>query len=108
MKNLDLNNPKLIQYLIKFFRLNTKTLTHLQISGSHLPITTLSQLCGYLIRNTTSLQWLDISSHPLLKSSASHQLVSRLKQILVHCSVHHLDLSSMILDKHVYKIIEGI
>ncbi len=108
LKGIDLNNARLITLLIRFFRQNTQNLTNLQLSSTNLPLASLSQIVGYLTRNRTALQWLDISGHKLAKTKASLILASKLKYILQNCSLVHLDLSGMLLDKLVFIVLEGI
>ena len=82
-------------------------ISSLQIRSSGLNANQLSQVCHYLLRNRTSLQWLDLSDHSVRPQYMS-RFVHKLTQIIRYCSLKHLDLSSLGLKKYAMKIAETV
>ena len=92
---------------MRFLRLNNMRISSLQIRSSGLNVNQLSQVCHYLLRNRTSLQWLDLSDHSVRPQYMS-RFVHKLTQVIRYCSLTHLDLSSLGLKKYAMKIAETV
>ena len=107
LSSLDLSKKNISDNLMRFLRLNNMRISSLQIRSSGLNVNQLSQVCHYLLRNRTSLQWLDLSDHSVRPQYMS-RFVHKLTQVIRYCSLTHLDLSSLGLKKYAMKIAETV